>query len=95
MFKEDSRQIKTAASGSEITVSVVPIFIAFIFLDRCQLLRDIMAIQTTKVSIPHTEEEGINIAGVLEQWEPNADTKGRRIALASLPPKYIFIDCSR
>lgn len=39
--------------------------------------------KTTKLSIPHTEEEGIAIAGVLEQREPNADTKGRRIALAS------------
>ncbi|EIM86130.1 alpha/beta-hydrolase [Stereum hirsutum FP-91666 SS1] len=37
--------------------------------------------RSTKVSIPHTGLPGVNLVGILEQVEPNAATRGRRIAL--------------
>ena len=37
--------------------------------------------KTTKVAVPHTIQQGIAIAGVLEQVAPEEPTQGRRIAL--------------
>jgi hypothetical protein len=37
--------------------------------------------KTTKLTIPHTLEPGVNLVGVLEQLEPDAPTRGRKIAL--------------
>lgn len=41
--------------------------------------------KSTKLSIPHTILPGINLVGVLEQTEPDAETRGRRIALVRCP----------
>lgn len=37
--------------------------------------------KSTKIFIPHTYEQDINIVGMLEQVEPDKDTRGRKIAL--------------
>lgn len=37
--------------------------------------------RTTKISIPHTLEEGCSLVGVLEQVDPDEPTQGRKIAL--------------
>lgn len=39
--------------------------------------------KTTKLFIPHPDEEGVQIAGVLEQVAPEEPTQGRRIAFVS------------
>ncbi|ETW82132.1 Esterase/lipase/thioesterase [Heterobasidion irregulare TC 32-1] len=44
--------------------------------------------QSTKVSIPHTSEDGISIVGSLEQLEPTKPTQGRKIALFYAPHAY-------
>ena len=35
----------------------------------------------SKIYIPHTEDEGCNIVGILEQLDASGDTRGRPIAL--------------
>ncbi|THH17273.1 hypothetical protein EW146_g3504 [Bondarzewia mesenterica] len=42
--------------------------------------------QSTKISIPHTFEEGVSIVGVLEQLEPAQFAVGRKIALTQRLP---------
>ncbi|KAI1789589.1 ectomycorrhiza-regulated esterase [Ganoderma leucocontextum] len=37
--------------------------------------------KTTKIAVPHTAQQGIAIAGVLEQVAPGESTRGRKIAL--------------
>jgi hypothetical protein len=37
--------------------------------------------KSSKVYIPHTEDAGCNIAGILEQFDAGGDTQGRPIAL--------------
>jgi len=37
--------------------------------------------KSSKISIPHTEVEGCNIVGILEQLDADGDTRGRPIAL--------------
>jgi hypothetical protein len=46
---------------------------------------------SSKIFISHTEEEGVNLSGVLERLEPNEDTNGRRIALVSSTALQIVI----
>ena len=35
----------------------------------------------SKIHVPHTEDEGCNIVGILEQLDPDCDTQGKPIAL--------------
>lgn len=44
--------------------------------------------KTTKLTIPHNIEHGVNIVGVLEQLEPERETRGRKIAIVSLRVSY-------
>lgn len=45
--------------------------------------------KSSKIYVPHTEDEGCNIAGILEQLDADGDTHGRPIALVqSNPPLY-------
>lgn len=44
--------------------------------------------KTTKLTIPHNIEHGVNIVGVLEQLEPERETRGRKIALVSSRVPY-------
>ena len=37
--------------------------------------------KTSKIYIPHTEDEGCNIVGILEQLDADSNTRGRPIAL--------------
>jgi len=37
--------------------------------------------KSSKIYIPHTEDEGCNIAGILEQLDADGDTHARPIAL--------------
>ncbi|KAF9648272.1 ectomycorrhiza-regulated esterase [Thelephora ganbajun] len=37
--------------------------------------------KSSKIYIPHTKDEGCNIVGILEQLDPDGDTRGRPIAL--------------
>jgi hypothetical protein len=37
--------------------------------------------KSSKIYIPHTKDEGCNIAGILEQLDAGGDTRGRPIAL--------------
>ena len=39
--------------------------------------------QTTRLVIPHPDEEGVKIVGVLEQVAPEQPTRGRKIAFVS------------
>jgi len=45
--------------------------------------------KSSKIYIPHTEDEGCNIAGILEQLEAVGDTHGRPIALVQSNPSLI------
>ena len=43
--------------------------------------------KSSKIYIPHTEDEGCNIVGILEQLDTDGDTQGRSIALVRpVPP---------
>lgn len=44
--------------------------------------------KTTKLTIPHNIEHGVDIVGVLEQLEPERETRGRKIALVSSKASY-------
>lgn len=44
--------------------------------------------KTTKLTIPHNIEHGVDIVGVLEQLEPERETRGRKIALVSSKVSY-------
>ena len=37
--------------------------------------------KSSKIYVPHTEVEGCNIVGILEQLDGDGDTRGRPIAL--------------
>lgn len=50
--------------------------------------------KSSKIYIPHTEDEGCNIVGILEQLDADDDTQGRPIALVqSSPSAILFQDC--
>ena len=45
--------------------------------------------KSSKIYIPHTEDEDCNIAGILEQLETEGNTHGRPIALVQSNPSLV------
>jgi len=48
--------------------------------------------KSSKVYIPHTEDEGCNIVGILEQLDADGDTQGRPIALVQSSSSLVAPD---
>ncbi len=53
--------------------------------------------KTTKLVIPHPDEEGVTMVGVLEQVAPEGPTQGKKIALVGVRISikiYLSVNCA-